>query len=135
MKTSRGLVCKLRGVVGPSCKYVILSQEMNVQGGDRCGQVHGLTPFPVFSGGPAGSSVGGMGTVMTLPLARKDVGSRTASAQHLLGNRTLEADIPQPGIVSKHGSRLPQKQLTFKPHSASAPPGWIGKPTQPPGFL
>lgn len=77
--------------------------------------------FPVFSGGPAGSSVGAAGAVMTLPLARRDTGSRTACVQHLKGNMTIEADVPQLALISKHGCMFPQEQFTFKPYGASAP--------------
>lgn len=74
--------------------------------------------FPVFSGGPAGSSVGAVGSAMTLPLARRDAGSRTACIQHLMGNMTIETDVPQFVLKSKHGCRFPQEQFTFKPHGA-----------------
>lgn len=63
--------------------------------------------FPVFSGGPVGSSVGTAGAVMTLPLARRDAGSRTACIQHLRGNMTIEADVPQLVLISKQGCRFP----------------------------
>lgn len=37
--------------------------------------------FPVFSEGPAGSSVGAAGAIMTLPLAMRDMGSREAGSK------------------------------------------------------
>lgn len=37
--------------------------------------------FPVFSKGPAGSSVGAAGAIMTLPLAMRDMGSREAGSK------------------------------------------------------
>lgn len=37
--------------------------------------------FPVFSKGPAGSSVGAAGAAVTLPLAIRDMGSRAAGSK------------------------------------------------------
>lgn len=73
-----------------------------------------------------------MGAVMTLPLARRVVSSRIVGVGHLMGNRTIRADIPQSGLVSMHGSRLPQEQLIFIPHGgASVPPrAGLGNPAR-----
>lgn len=87
----------------------------------RSGRWTDLRRFSVFSGSPAGSSVGAMGTVMTLSLARRDTGSRTAYVQHLTRNMTVEADVPQLVQISKYGCMFPQEQFTFKPHGTSAP--------------
>lgn len=96
----------------------------------RSGRWADVGRFLVFSEGPARSSEGAVGAVMTLPLARRVVSSRIVGVGYLMGNRTIRADTPQSGLVSMHGSRLPQELLIFIPHGgASVPPrAGLGNP-------
>lgn len=87
--------------------------------------------FLVFSEGPAGSSEEAVAAVMTLPLTRRAVSSRTVGVGYLVGNRTIGADVLHSGLVSTPGSRLSQEQLIFKSHGGSSAPPGLGWETHP----